>query len=74
MIEDIIKQHGGKLFDANEWWPEAAWDPRERIVELPWHADWQAFEYQLNAVLTNPVQYIADADDNTSRSFLYYAE
>lgn len=74
MIEDIIKRHGGKLINANEWWPDGAWDQRERIVELPWHADWQAFEYQINRELTEPVQYIANADDNTSRSFLYYAE
>ncbi len=73
-IEQVVAKYNGVQTPGAQWWPDGARDNREMIVELPWHADHNAFEAEMNAVLFDPVQYIADADDNSSRTFLYYTE
>lgn len=74
-IAEIIAKYSGIETNGADWWPDGVWETSERIVEIPWHVDYNAFTEEMNAVLdaNNPIQYIADADDNSVRTFLYYS-
>jgi hypothetical protein len=77
-IEQIVAKYNGKQIDANQFWPDGALDDRERIVELPWSENHRAFMKEMDNALelldSDSVQHIANANDNSTRTFLYYAE
>lgn len=74
-IEDLVYSYGGSTTHGEDFWPDGALDPNERIIELPSARDIETFMSEVNRLLdnNNPVQWIATSNDGTTETLLYYA-